>query len=118
MRNAAAARLADGLVRELITRPPDFFSPGHSANQDVKCFTLGQRLPERLDFHSSFLEGDRNADLVGPCRLKLIAQIFVGVGEFRFVGTDRFQFVREPDKIVLQLGDPPARRRQGSAFIG
>ena len=40
-RNAAAARLALGLVFELMTRPPVMRWSGLSPSQDVKCLALG-----------------------------------------------------------------------------
>ena len=44
MRRIAAARLADGWVRELISRPPVILLRGASVSQDVKCWSVGQRL--------------------------------------------------------------------------
>ena len=41
MRNAAAARLAMGLVFELLTLPPVIRLSGLSPSQDAKCLALG-----------------------------------------------------------------------------
>ena len=46
-RNAAAARLALGLVRLLRVFPPVISLPGHNPNQDVKCLTVGHRVISR-----------------------------------------------------------------------
>ena len=40
----AAARLADGWVRELRSRPPEILFFGASVSQDVKCFSVGHRV--------------------------------------------------------------------------
>src|SRR5215467_4097340 len=42
-RKIAAARLAEGGVRELSRRPPEILLLGASASQEVKCLALGQR---------------------------------------------------------------------------
>ncbi len=44
MRRMAAARFADGCVRELSRRPPEILFLGARVSQDVKCFSVGQRL--------------------------------------------------------------------------
>ena len=44
IRKMAAARLADGCVRELRRRPPEILFFGASVSQDVKCFADGQRV--------------------------------------------------------------------------
>ena len=43
-RRMAAARLADGCVRLLRSRPPEILLFGASVSQDVKCLSVGQRL--------------------------------------------------------------------------
>ena len=40
----AAARLADGRVRLLKSRPPEIVFCGASVNHDVKCLSVGQRV--------------------------------------------------------------------------
>ena len=44
MRKIAAARLADGSVRALRSRPPDILLWGASVSHEVKCFSVGQRV--------------------------------------------------------------------------
>ena len=44
MRSMAAARFANGMVLELMSRPPVILFLGASVSQDVKCFSLGQRV--------------------------------------------------------------------------
>ena len=44
MRRIAAARLADGWVRELSSRPPEILFWGASVSHEVKCFSVGQRV--------------------------------------------------------------------------
>src|SRR6059058_6048202 len=44
MRKIAAARLAEGCVFELRSRPPEILLWGARVSQDVKCFSVGQRL--------------------------------------------------------------------------
>ena len=43
MRKMAAARLADGCVRELRRRPPEILFLGARVSQEVKCFSVAQR---------------------------------------------------------------------------
>src|ERR1700682_5957571 len=43
-RRMAATRLADGWVRLLRRRPPDTLLWGARVSQDVKCFSVGQRV--------------------------------------------------------------------------
>src|SRR3970040_2927237 len=42
-RKAVAARLAQSLVREERTLPPEILEPGHRPSQEAKCFSEGQR---------------------------------------------------------------------------
>ena len=42
-RRIAAARLADGWVRELRSRPPDILFFGASVSHEVKCSSEGHR---------------------------------------------------------------------------
>ena len=44
MRRIAAARFADGWVRELISRPPVILFLGARVSHEVKCFSVGQRV--------------------------------------------------------------------------
>ena len=44
VRNSAAARLADGCVRELRRRPPEILFRGARVSHDVKCCSVGQRV--------------------------------------------------------------------------
>src|SRR5664279_4289085 len=44
MRSAEAARLATGLVALLNTLPPLILEPGQRPSQEVKCFSVFQRL--------------------------------------------------------------------------
>src|SRR4029434_8052191 len=46
-RSAAAARLAEGLVRPLSVLPPETFVPGARVSQEAQCLSLGQRLMSR-----------------------------------------------------------------------
>src|SRR4030095_4730706 len=46
-RSAAAARLAERLVRPLSVLPPETFVPGARVSQEAKCLSLGQRLMSR-----------------------------------------------------------------------
>lgn len=44
MRRMAAARFADGCVRELSRGPPEILFLGARVSQEVKCFSVAQRL--------------------------------------------------------------------------
>ena len=44
IRRIAAARLADGCVRELRSRPPELLFLGASVSHEVKCFSVVHRL--------------------------------------------------------------------------
>ena len=47
MRKIRAARVAEGWVREARSLPPEILALGESVSQEVKCFSLGQRVMSR-----------------------------------------------------------------------
>ena len=57
MRRIAAARLAEGWVRELRSRPPEILFFGASVSHEMKCFSEGHRPHIGADLREQFQGG-------------------------------------------------------------